>query len=675
MDILLLSSWKMLFRRRRRRHKRDGFPPASKVSLSFTLALSSIMTAMETFSSFSSRNVRDTFPERRHRTTRMKISPFSPFCRPRSTRRGKRDKTQSSSSLPGTIPHATQSTRGHIRGKRRDYIFHVKEDSVRCNSMKRGESNKRSDVKASSTNSYHHRLRTTKTMHTDGQRKQRRTRLRGRVTLACASSSVSSSKGDNFAIPLSTIVSILAVMLAAFFHLLGFTATGPITPELVKHFDIPGSKIGYLTSAYPLGMFFALFLWPRLSDLPMVGRKKVITLSLLGVGTFLLAQAKCVSLGYSFETFLILRVLAGCCAGASPVIKAYLADIGSSVSASMRAASKKATREAATTDKADMNANNNNNNAIAAKRYENGAFTARLMGWREACCTLAFVVGPTVGGIICSGLSLSATIAFTGYASILASILVFVLVVEPTSAQTINVVADGSTEKSKNEGGGSSNDANANVDALYDSQNLSCPLGVSLVAAVGTICVTSFLYNAGQSTFDSFFPLVISRTVGMGPTMIGATLTSLSLVSLSISTLLFAPIFKFFGLTKTCGIGLALVAIGLAMIGVSTTAFTTGLGAFFYVCGVPLFTPSIPILLMQCVPTTSRGAVMGFDSAINSSARIITPVLLGSVFAASRGKAFLCAATCVGAAFVVVVIRSFVVFRETRVKYFPSRNQ
>ena len=196
-----------------------------------------------------------------------------------------------------------------------------------------------------------------------------------------------------------------------------------------------------------------------------------------------------------------------------------------------------------------MNASNNNA-AIAAKRYENGAFTARLMGWREACCTLAFVVGPTVGGIICSGLSLSATIAFTGYASILASILVFVLVVEPTSAQTINVVADGSTEKRKNEGGGSSNDENANVDALYDSQNLSCPLGVSLVAAVGTICVTPFLYNAGQSTFDSFFPLVISRTVGMGPTMIGATLTSLSLVSLSISTLLFAPIFKFFGLDE-----------------------------------------------------------------------------------------------------------------------------
>ena len=531
-------------------------------------------------------------------------------------------------------------------------------EHIRCFGIKR-VSNKRSGVALSSTTTMTSSVtvKSSSSFNLKSVRRFMTTKTnRGRSALVHASSlSSSSSKGDKFDIPLSTIVSILAVMLAAFFHLLGFTATGPITPELVKHFDIPGSKIGYLTSAYPLGMFFALFLWPRLSDLPMVGRKKVITLSLLGVGTFLLAQAKCVSLGYSFETFLILRVLAGCCAGASPVIKAYLADIGSSVSASMREASKKAT-------------SNGSDAGIAAKRYENGAFTARLMGWREACCTLAFVVGPTVGGVICSGLNLSATIAFTGYASILASILVFVLVAEP---RTANVVADKVDDINKSEGEEPSSSA-SNADALYDSQNLSCPLGVSLVAAVGTICVTSFLYNAGQSTFDSFFPLVISKTVGMGPTMIGATLTSLSLVSLSISTLFFAPIFKAFGLTKTCGIGLALVAIGLAMIGVSTTAFTTGLGAFFYVCGVPLFTPSIPILLMQCVPTTSRGAVMGFDSAINSSARIITPVLLGSVFAASRGRAFLCAATCVGAAFVIVVTRSFLVFRETRVKYFTS---
>jgi hypothetical protein len=60
--------------------------------------------------------------------------------------------------------------------------------------------------------------------------------------------------------------SVACVMLAVFLHLLGFTVTGPITPGLVSHFGLHPSEVGYLTSAYPLGMFFALFAWPRLSD-------------------------------------------------------------------------------------------------------------------------------------------------------------------------------------------------------------------------------------------------------------------------------------------------------------------------------------------------------------------------------------------------------------------------
>jgi hypothetical protein len=36
-----------------------------------------------------------------------------------------------------------------------------------------------------------------------------------------------------------------------------------------------------------------------------------------------------------------------------------------------------------------------------------------------------------------------------------------------------------------------------------------CPLGRSLLPIVVTICVTSFLYNVGQSTFDGFFSVLI----------------------------------------------------------------------------------------------------------------------------------------------------------------------
>jgi hypothetical protein len=39
-----------------------------------------------------------------------------------------------------------------------------------------------------------------------------------------------------------------------------------------------------------------------------------------------------------------------------------------------------------------------------------------------------------------------------------------------------------------------------------------CPLGRSLVPIVVTICVTSFLYNVGQSTFDGFFSVYLKST-------------------------------------------------------------------------------------------------------------------------------------------------------------------
>ena len=128
---------------------------------------------------------------------------------------------------------------------------------------------------------------------------------------------------------------------------------------MVRHFSLPPSDVGYLTSAYPLGMFFALFAWPRLSD--RVGRKPILVLSLLGVGFGLVAQSIAVARDWSLAAFLGLRVASGAFAGASPVVKAYLAD-------------------AATPER-----------------------LADYMAWREAACTLAFIVGPTLGGALFTG--------------------------------------------------------------------------------------------------------------------------------------------------------------------------------------------------------------------------------------------------------------------------------
>ena len=437
-------------------------------------------------------------------------------------------------------------------------------------------------------------------------------------------------------------ISIACVMLAVFLHLLGFTVTGPITPGLVRRFGVAAENVGYLTSAYPLGMFGALFFWPQLSD--KVGRKPIIVLSLMGVGIGLILQGLCVRSGASFETFLLLRVLSGAFAGASPVVKAYLAD-------------------ASTPE-----------------------FLPQLMAWREASCTLAFIVGPTLGGVLFAGFSLSAAISVTGWASVAAATLVLLFMTPPQAMkasmrETTEGDVDDASELEKDkvdEGKPSAAYATpsspiagvptqttlpkTSLPGVYDPDALSCPLGQQYLPAVATICMTSFLYNAGQSTFDSFFPLLLSKKLSMAPTQIGALLTALSAVSLTVSATLFAPTQKLFGLTKTTVIGLTLVATGLVAIGQAAPALVPP-AAFVYVAGLPLFTPAIPILLMQCVPPTRRGTVMGVDSAINAVARIIAPIVFGKLFAADPAYAFVGAGVVVACAAILVLTRRFIVLQ------------
>lgn len=437
-------------------------------------------------------------------------------------------------------------------------------------------------------------------------------------------------------------LSIACVMLAVFLHLLGFTVTGPITPGLVRRFGVAAENVGYLTSAYPLGMFGALFFWPQLSD--KVGRKPIIVLSLMGVGIGLILQGLCVRSGASFETFLLLRVLSGAFAGASPVVKAYLAD-------------------ASTPE-----------------------FLPQLMAWREASCTLAFIVGPTLGGVLFAGFSLSAAISVTGWASVAAATLVLLFMTPPQAMkasmrETTEGDVDDASELEKDkvdEGKPSTAYATpsspiagvptqttlpkTSLPGVYDPDALSCPLGQQYLPAVATICMTSFLYNAGQSTFDSFFPLLLSKKLSMAPTQIGALLTALSAVSLTVSATLFAPTQKLFGLTKTTVIGLTLVATGLVAIGQAAPALVPP-AAFVYVAGLPLFTPAIPILLMQCVPPTRRGTVMGVDSAINAVARIIAPIVFGKLFAADPAYAFVGAGVVVACAAILVLTRRFIVLQ------------
>lgn len=434
-------------------------------------------------------------------------------------------------------------------------------------------------------------------------------------------------------------ISVATLLAVSFLNLLGFTVAGPITPALGRHFALDvGVRFGSLTSAYPLGMLAGLFLWPTLSD--RVGRKPVLAASLLGGGLGLAAQALVVARGGSLVAFLTARAATGAFAGSSPVSKAYLADVG----------------------------------------YRDGRLP-RYLAWRDAASTMAFIVGPVLGGglyelrrrwgrtaasasaaINHTTGSLSFVIGVSAAASLLAAAMVMALVqdVKPKPQNT----TDDSKSNSENE------------DEETREVLIACPLGNRMWTGVASVCVVSGLFNAGDATFHAFFSALLRDRGGLGAADIGLVYTGLACVSLAVSTSgVGVRLLRRSGPVATCVTGLTGVATGLLALGAAAVAGGSAAtvvvpkavlvtAAAVYYCGVPLYGPTIPTMLLQCMPGHRRGSIMGLDGAINTLGRIISPLAMGEVYRRrGAGAAFGLAGGVVFVGALTALLRRFIVLR------------
>jgi len=411
--------------------------------------------------------------------------------------------------------------------------------------------------------------------------------------------------------------SVIAVLAAAFLNLLGFTMAGPITPALGQHFQLQvGSKFGSLTSAYPLGMLLGLFLWPQLSD--KIGRKPVITISLFGSGLGLAAQSLAIYQNWSLLSFLLTRVLTGSFAGASPVSKAFLADVGTAQGK-----------------------------------------LPRYLALRDAAATMAFIVGPMLGGILfdvqrntlqqatTSAITTTSSLAFVISVSAVASLAAAALV-----AVTVKEVPP---QKQQHSDG---NVVNTEMAVA------SCPLGVSLWAGVATVCVLSFLFNVGDSTFHAFFPSLLKEKLALDTSSIGLAYTAFACISFAVSATVAGQSIQTNGPVATCALGLTAVAGGLFSLALVQKSWILAAAALYY-SGVPLYGPCIPTMLLQCVPSRKRGAVMGLDGAINTVARVVAPLAMGQVYRqAGSTVAFGVAGGSVLTAAVMALVRRYIVVRR-----------
>jgi len=432
-------------------------------------------------------------------------------------------------------------------------------------------------------------------------------------------------------------LSVPAVLLASFLNLLGFTMASPIQPALGKHFELPlGASFGSLSSAYPLGMMLGVFLWPTLSD--VIGRKIVMAITLAGSGFGLMLQSYGIQRQWTLQQFLAARVLTGCFAGNSPISKAYLADKGSE---------------------------------------GNRAKLTKYLAWKDAASTMAFIVGPMLGGLLYQGgkrvvdntKSISFVILCSAIASLFASFSIITCVKNNTTKEadvpkTVKATTNSTTA--------SSTEFNTKTENFI----ISCPLGTRLWTGVATVAGVSALYHAADSTFFAFFPSLLQNRLNFDTQGVGLTFTMFAFVSFGMSAFVSSRFVGRYGPVAACSTGLGVIGTALLVLGYAASQsgiraiipFVLGAASLYYV-GVPLYGPSVPTMLLQCVPSNKRGVVMGVDGTINTLARVLSPLAMGEIHRRyGPGFCFGAAGLFVYTAAILALIRRWIVLRKDFIK-------
>jgi MFS family permease len=420
---------------------------------------------------------------------------------------------------------------------------------------------------------------------------------------------------------------IYAILTSTTLNLLGFTLTSPLNPALGSHFDLPlGASFGSLTSAYPAGMLLGQLVWARMSD--FIGRKRILSISLLGGGIGLTLQSMSICYKTSLHVFLATRVFTGVFSGVAPVAKAYLADLGEEVERSK---------------------------GTLSSSSEQG-LVAKYLGWRDAASTLAYILGPALGGILFervkdSAISTTTTsnetgalafvIGIAGLASIIASGCITMFVREEFKPKQ---TFERRRQSSKHSEYKSKEESKMEAIAEKSYESMSCPLGSQLWSGVASVCIISFLYHVSDSTFFAFYPALLQNRFGLDARAVGMSFTGFACISFLFSAMsLSSRMIEKVGVVYTCVAGLTSLGTGLtalsflgktfaSSISLSSLKVFTWLSAAVYFSGVPLYGPTVPLMLLMCVPSHHRGAIMGLDGAVNTIARIISPIIMGDVY-------------------------------------------
>jgi DHA1 family multidrug resistance protein-like MFS transporter len=375
----------------------------------------------------------------------------------------------------------------------------------------------------------------------------------------------------------------LVLLTSMFIFTLGFGIVVPILGYFVKGMGATALDLGLLLALLSaMELIFAPF-WGRVSD--RVGRKLVMMIGLAGFGLCFIV------LGFSTQLWMlyVAEFFGGMLtAGIWPASLAYIADI--------------------------------------TGQKERG----RLIGMMGAASGLGYIMGPTISSVF-SIWGLAAP--FFGSAALAFMTLVLMLLWLPESRVPV-----------------------AHAPAckrMLASAALSSSLGTlfffTLFISFAIACIDStmayfIMDRFGLTSQPSSIPVLSGSMTLTGPQVMGIVFTALGIIGALCQAVLVGKAMQRFGEEKTIVIGLVFLAIGMALLQLSSGLVSLIVFTGLMMVGASLVNPSINTLASKRTDADHQGAVMGMLGSFNSLGRVLGPLAGGFAYLISMSLPYLSSA-------------------------------
>ncbi len=372
----------------------------------------------------------------------------------------------------------------------------------------------------------------------------------------------------------------LVLLTSMFIFTLGFGIVVPILGYFVKGMGATALDLGLLLALLSaMELIFAPF-WGRVSD--RVGRKLVMMIGLAGFGLCFIV------LGFSTQLWMlyVAEFFGGMLtAGIWPASLAYIADI--------------------------------------TGQKERG----RLIGMMGAASGLGYIMGPTISSVF-SIWGLAAP--FFGSAALAFMTLVLMLLWLPESRVPV-----------------------AHAPAckrMLASAALSSSLGTlfffTLFISFAIACIDGtmayfIMDRFGLTSQPSSIPVLSGSMTLTGPQVMGIVFTALGIIGALCQAALVGKAMQRFGEEKTIVIGLVFLAIGMALLQLSSGLVSLIVFTGLMMVGASLVNPSINTLASKRTDADHQGAVMGMLGSFNSLGRVLGPLAGGFAYLISMSLPYL----------------------------------